>query len=377
MHIFGELNGTFHLCCHAAFQDNPTIVGSHEESLVDIWNSDTYKKTRLNFLKNKIPADCITACYNKEKQGSDSNRLQVNKRFSKHAHLQAKTNLDGSLNNKPTYLDIRFGNLCNFKCRMCSPHSSTSWYTDTLETGFSKVIDHFTKNKVFWEDVPDFIPHLEEVYFAGGEPFVQDGHYKLLELIIDSGHAKNINLSYNTNLSYSKYKKHNIQELWDNFKSISLWPSMDGFGKRAEYSRKGLSWEKFHTNAMLYKKYITTISSVINIFSITSMPDLILWCKHNNFDFYGTTLIYPLEQKITCLPKSTKKEILAMYKCFLYTHKDILNTYDIEQIKNWLTFMMSRDDSHLLPAFRLEQTRLDNLRNESFTEIFTEYSSWY
>ena len=66
-----------------------------------------------------------------------------------------------------------------------------------------------------------------------------------------------------------------------------------------------------------------------------------------------------------------------MYKCFLYTHKDILNTYDIEQIKNWLTFMMSRDDSHLLPAFKLEQTRLDNLRNESFTEIFTEYSSWY
>ena len=118
MHIFGGLNGNYHLCCHAQFQADSTIVGTYDQSLSDIWNSDHYKDTRLNFLKNKIPIECIKACYEKEKQGSDSNRLQVNRRFAKDTYLQEQTNIDGSIDTDPTYLDIRFGNLCNFKCRM-------------------------------------------------------------------------------------------------------------------------------------------------------------------------------------------------------------------------------------------------------------------
>ena len=74
MHIFGGLTGNFYLCCHAQFQTDTTIVGTYDQSLGDIWNSAQYKKTRLDFLKNKIPTECIKACYDKEKQGSGSNR---------------------------------------------------------------------------------------------------------------------------------------------------------------------------------------------------------------------------------------------------------------------------------------------------------------
>ena len=377
MHIFGGLTGNFYLCCHAQFQTDTTIVGTYDQALGDIWNSEKYKKTRLDFLNNKIPSECIRACYDKEKQGSDSNRLQVNKRFSKDGYLQSQTNEDGSLDNKPTYLDIRFGNLCNFKCRMCGPDASTSWYKDTLETGWSKTMDYYTDNKDFWADVPQFIPDLEEVYFAGGEPFIQEGHYKMLTLLIESGYAKNIHLSYNTNLSYHKFKKYNLPELWAHFKKVSLWPSVDGYGSRVEYSRKGLSWSKFEKHAIMFKDNITTISSVISIYSITSMPDLILWCKRNNFNFYGTTLIQPSEQKVTCLPKETKQDIIKLYKKFTNDYKKLLTRHDIEQIKSWLSFMVSTDDSYLLPTFKKEQERLDLLRNESFTKTFPEFTSWY
>jgi hypothetical protein len=376
MHIFGGLRGTFHLCCHAEFQPNTTIVGDHSQKLEDIWNSEVYKKVRLDFLNNKIPTDCITACYNKEKQGSISNRQQVNSRFNKKDYLQDKTNIDGSIDSKPTYLDIRFGNLCNFKCRMCGPDASTSWYTDSIEPRNS-VIDYFSDNDIFWKDIPKFLPQLEEIYFAGGEPFIQDGHYKMLNLLIDSGYAKNINISYNTNLSYSKFKKHDLKTLWANFNKVSLWPSVDGFGERAEYSRKGLDWSKFKKHASLFKDNITTISSVINIYSITSMPDLILWCKKNKFDFYGTTLINPPEQKITCLPKQSKQDIITLYKKFIIEYKAILAVNDLEQIKSWLLFMSSEDTSYLLPTFKAEQERLDILRKESFTNVFPEFATWY
>jgi len=377
MHIFGSLSGNFYLCCHAEFVPNTKIMGTHKQSLDSIWNSLDYKQVRLNFLKNKIPTECVHACYDKEKQGSGSNRLQVNQRFQKYAYIQDKTNSDGSVDSTPTYLDIRFGNLCNFKCRMCGPAASTSWYKDSNDPKWSKTLDYFTDNENFWKDVPQYIPNLEEVYFAGGEPFIQEGHYKMLNVLIDSGYAKNIHVSYNTNLSYSKFKKYDLTHLWGNFKKVSIWPSVEGYGSRVEYSRKGLSWSKFEKHAILFKEHIQTVSSVINIYSITSMPDLILWCKRNGFDFYGSTQIEPSFQRVTCLPKEAKQQVLSIYKKFIQEYKTILTSNDIEQIKSWLSFMVSADDSFLLPIFKKETERLDKLRNESFTKTFPEFASWY
>ena len=145
-----------------------------------------------------------------------------------------------------------------------------------IDPKWSKTIDYYTDNEDFWKDVPQYIPNLEEIYFAGGEPFVQEGHYKMLTLLIESGYAKNIHISYNTNLSYSKFKKYDLTELWSNFKKVSIWPSIEGYGSRVEYARKGLSWTKFEKHAIMFREHIQTVSCVINIYSITSMPDLIL-----------------------------------------------------------------------------------------------------
>ena len=377
MHIFGSLSGNFYICCHAEYAQGTKVMGTYKQSLGEIWNSKDYKQARLNLLKGIIPTECKNACYDKEKQGSGSNRITANDRFNKYAYLQDETNIDGSLDITPAYLDIRFGNLCNFKCRMCGPYASTSWYKDSEDPSWSKTIDYFTDNEDFWKDVPQYIPNLEEIYFAGGEPFVQEGHYKMLTLLIESGYAKNIHVSYNTNLSYSKFKKYDLTELWSNFKKVSIWPSIEGYGSRVEYARKGLSWPKFEKHAIMFKEHIQTVSCVINIYSITSMPDLIIWCKRNGFDFYGSTQIEPPYQKVTCLPKESKQQVLNIYKKFIKEYRPILTSHDLEQIKNWLSYMTSTDESSQLLAFKQETERVDKLRNESFAETFPEFASWY
>lgn len=377
MHLYGGLSGKYHVCCHSEYiQPLDGEVGSADQNLLEVWNGDQYKKIRKNFLNNAVPEVCKIACYDKEKLGSDSNRLQVNKRFNHLSKLQDLTNEDGSLNNFPTYLDIRFGNLCNFKCRTCGPDSSTSWYKDS-EVPFSKVIDPYTDNNQLWESLPKIIPSLLDVYFAGGEPFIQDGHYKLLNTLIDSGYSSKINLQYNTNMSYIMYKNHNLEHYWEKFKNVKLWPSCDGYGVRAEYNRKGLKWDTFETNCKHFKKYISSISAVVSVYSITSMPDLILWCKRNGLDYYGTTLIDPSYLSITCLPKEAKNMIVDLYKKFVVENSAILNNNDLAQIKSWLLFMKNKDDSHLLQRFKKEQMRLDLLREESFESVFTEFSNWY
>lgn len=377
MHLFGSLTGNFHVCCHAEYiQPLDGKVGSSQEDIEKVWNGDRYKQIRKGFLSGTCPSVCKTACYDKEKFGGDSNRLQVNERFKHLTYLQNETKDDGSLDSYPKYLDIRFGNLCNFKCRTCGPESSTSWYRDS-EQPFSKVIDHYTNNDKLWKSLPLIIPSLTDVYFAGGEPFIQDGHYKLLEALITSGCSKNINLQYNTNLSHTKYKNFDLKTYWDKFKSVKLWPSVDGYGTRAEYNRKGLEWETFERNCLTFKDYISSISSVVSIYSITSMPDLILWCKKNNFNYYGTTLIEPDYLSITCLPQNAKKSIVSLYKKFTYEYSSELDSRDLAQIRNWLLFLKNKDDSHLLKKFKMEQQRLDVLRDESFESVFKEYVSWY
>ena len=386
MHMFGTIDGKYKVCCFAENQKGVEILGTADQKPTEVWNNPKYKNLRKKFLNGEIPIACQKTCYDKERVGDRSNRQSVNSRFKKWEKLQDITESDGYLKTKPTYLDIRFGNICNFICRMCGPHSSTSWYKETIQKQvtmkgkiqkYTKPIDYFTNNEVFWSDIDNILPYVEEVYFAGGEPFVQDGHYKLITLLIQKDYAKKIVLSYNSNLSYSRYKDFDLLDLWKNFKGVKLWPSCDGFGKKVEYSRKGFEWDTFEKNCKKFHRYIHTISSVISIYSISSMPDLILWTKKNQLSFFGTTLIGPEDLSVTVLPKEAKKIINKQYHTFLNNYSTLFHKSEISNILNWLSYMNSRDDSYLLPRFKTNCSRMDKFRNESFVDIFPEFAEWY
>ncbi len=53
--------------------------------------------------------------------------------------------------------------------------------------------------KTFWEDFNKNTPDLNKIYFVGGEPTLQEEHYKLLKYLIATDKAKNITLQYNIN----------------------------------------------------------------------------------------------------------------------------------------------------------------------------------
>ena len=99
------------------------------------------------------------------------------------------TNEDGTLNDfKMRYLDIRFSNLCNMKCRTCGSGYSSQWEIEDAKEGF-KFND--PKNEVdvsrIQQDLYDQIPNLQRAYFAGGEPLITEDHYELLEEMIRQG----------------------------------------------------------------------------------------------------------------------------------------------------------------------------------------------
>ena len=376
MNLFGSISGEYKLCCFSEYAPNSVTLGTYDQEIDAVWNGEAMKKIRKDLLEGNPVPDCEWACYNKEQLGSESARQIVNHRYQDLWKLQASTLDDGFIKTYPTYLDVRFGNLCNFTCRMCGPHSSTSWYKEEpIHT--NKAIDHYTDNETFWKNIDKIAPWIQEVYFAGGEPFVQEGHYKLLTYLINNNYSNNIEVSYNTNLSYRKFKKYDLVELWNNFKNVKVWPSVDGFGKQNEYSRKGFNWEQFKENVDYYSKHIESFSSVIHMYSIWSMPEFILWAKKKKFKVHGTTLIAPAHQSITCFPKDVKKRINNKYKDFFIRYLSILDNDEVNMIKSWLTYMNSVDNSHILHEFKKANDKLDASRDEAFLDFYPEHESWY
>lgn len=379
IHLHGDIRGEYALCCHTDnyFKDGNIIrTGDSSQAPLEVWNGEPMRKARLQFLAGSYPEEC-SVCYNKEKIGIFSHRMGSNVDFKRFAKIQSLTRVDGSLPTPPVYLDFRFGNTCNFRCRMCGPDASTSWFKErhlSIGTTSEKAsVDYWTNNEKFWNDFSKIIDNIDTVYFAGGEPFVQEGHYKLLLKLIDHG-ATNVKLRYNTNLSYKKFKNYDLKELWKHF-DVRVWPSIDGYGDRVEYSRKGLDWKTFEENIEHYRDYLESLSVVSSVYTISSLPDLIKWIKDRGLNFHITNLTFPYELSSTIIPTDSKKEV--MYKFRETLRKVGLSDYEKSNIVDTLKYMTSKDDSHLLNKFKSYTDALDKSRDESFVEVFPEFAKWY
>ena len=379
MHLYGDVQGQYNLCCHISgpFDD----MGTYQEPISSIFNNEKYKKIRTQMLSGNIPEMCKKTCYDIEDLGGESNRQQVNKRFGKFAKLQDYTNKDGSVNNNPIYLDIRFGNKCNFKCRICGPFASSAWFKDAQKISEFKnspkqLEDYYTDSQDFWEYLQKIKKSVKCFYFAGGEPLLMDGHYKLLQWFIDNNKT-DVELTYNTNLSTLKYKNYDVFELWKKFENISLWPSVDGYKSHCQYSRTNFNWDIFETNLLKVKKYVKTVSCTTSIYSMLTTPELIAYMKSLNVSTYLSTLDSPDYFDMRLLPKNIKKHINKKFNILL--KKIPLNDGEKENILSNIKYLNKNieDENTLLKKFKLYNEQVDHLNNTSFVKIYPELAEWY
>ena len=332
-------------------------------------------------LSGNIPEMCKKTCYDIEDLGGESNRQQVNKRFGKFAKLQYYTNKDGSVNNNTIYLDIRFGNKCNFKCRICGPFASSAWFKDAQKISEFKnspkqLEDYYTDSQDFWEYLQKIKKSVKCFYFAGGEPLLMDGHYKLLQWFIDNNKT-DVELTYNTNLSTLKYKNYDVFELWKHFKNVSLWPSVDGYKTHCQYSRTNFNWDTFESNLLKTKKYVNTVSSTTSIYSILTTPELIAHMKTLGIATYLSILDFPPHCDMRLLPDNIKIKINRKFE--LLRRKFSFTSDQEENILSNIRYLNKNieDKNTLLKKFKLYNEQVDHLNNTSFVKIYPELAEWY
>ena len=378
IHLYGDVQGQYKLCCHIPTKDS---VGTYKEPISSIFNNEKYNKIRNQMLSGGVPKMCKKTCYDIEKLGGISNRQQVNKRFGKFAKLQDFTSKDGSISNDPIYLDIRFGNKCNFKCRICGPFASSAWFKDANKISVFKnypkqLEDYYTDSQDFWDYLQKIKKSVKYFYFAGGEPLLMDGHYKLLQWFIDNNKT-DVELTYNTNLSTLIYKNYDVFELWKKFENISLWPSVDGYKSHCQYSRTNFNWDIFETNLLKVKKYVKTVSCTTSIYSMLTTPELIAYMKSLNVSTYLSTLDSPDYFDMRLLPKNIKKHINKKFNILL--KKIPLNDGEKENILSNIKYLNNNieDENTLLKKFKSYNEQVDHLNHTSFVKTYPELAEWY
>ncbi len=384
VHLYVSPLGKLLPCCVAPNEANFPMIES--DSFEKVFNSKQMRELRFNMLNDK-PSEVCTYCYKLEGYGAHSHR--------KHSTTKAlnldpslvdvvnKTSPDGKLEEiNILYFDVRFSNVCNYKCRMCGSNYSTKWYEDSDLLGWSKKLKEpitSIKNIVnFCEQNKDFLKSIQYVYFAGGEPLVQTEHYEFLQWCVDNG--VNPELYYQSNGSILNYGKFNIFDLWKNFKKVTYSVSIDALGSLGEYIRSGYDDEKVNKNLTNICSYFgnnreITVNATFmayNAFYATEFFDEMAekeWVMESNV--YTQLLLYPEHLQPKVLPEPLKKEaidkILKSKWYEKYPHK-------FEQL---LSNLKDESTPELWKKFKEYTGKLDRRRGESLFDVFPEIKSYY
>jgi sulfatase maturation enzyme AslB (radical SAM superfamily) len=371
----GRSTGGWYTCFAA--QDR---IATTECSIQDAWNGPRMREIRLRMLKGDQIDQC-RGCHSLEDAGAIGFRRWANLNWRRHIWKAAETGSDGSVDCPIVSFDVRFSNLCNFRCRMCGHALSSSWYGDAVELGIAgstRVMDPWTKSDSFWYQVKEMVlPHVELIYFSGGEPLIQDAHYKMLDMLREYKRT-DVRLHYSTNLSTLKYKGHDVLRIWEKFKDVSVFPSIDGVGKRGEYIRKGLVYDDWLENVKKLGSHMQGYSVAISVYNIYHHLELCsaLQKKFPKIQEVALFVDDPKCLSIQIFPPEIKKQIESRHITFLEQNSQFPSSIR-RNTTNLMKYMMSADESHLAKEFKQYTSKLDELRRESFSDTFPELAEWY
>ena len=304
-------------------------------------NTSHKKEERRQMFAGERPSGC-QYCWNIEDMGSEyvSDRHIKTTSIHRDYHYQEVLQKDHTLDVKPSYIEISFGNECNFKCGYCHPKYSSRFYQEIKKHGpvetvnnhrcdidWFKIFEREEENPyvdAWWEWWPEIRDTLQILRITGGEPLMHKSTWELLE-DIDNNPTPNLEININSNLGMKhhlvvKYsdmiKKLRSERKINNFK---LFTSIDTWGERAEYIRTGLDielWEKNLDHYLTTTRLPVSFMITFNILAVTTFKSLLEkileWReKYNPLHQAGLQMIHidipylkePIQYDINILPK--------------------------------------------------------------------------
>ena len=424
-------NGDLRVCCQANASATKGILkkpsglafNAKADSLEEARNAPLLKEVRIAMLKGEEHENC-TRCREEDAAGIRSRRVYERVNWASEIteeKAREATFSDGTIDTNKTKVivyDIRLGNKCNLKCRMCGPTDSSAWYADQVKLWGStyhdshgkveliqsntgqwqpKNLDYdWTDSEKFWSQIDKNIPFIRQIQTVGGEPLLISRHFDLLQRCIDLGYSQNISVEYNSNLSIIPERAWGI---WRKFREIRIGVSLDGVAGVNEYIRGSSRWDSLERNIKRLDEaegnFTIWIATTVQAYNILHLPEIMKWRLNSRFRrvnchpwrplITAHPLHNPKHLNVRILPPAYKALVSERFQDFFswleiwcvgekIAEKDHKNLMEHARkiLGGYESYMHAEDWSHLLPKFLKYSSTLDSLRGERLGDVLPE-----
>jgi MoaA/NifB/PqqE/SkfB family radical SAM enzyme len=374
--------GTVRPCCLA---DDEIVDNNGEKfqlataDFADIQNSNHMRDLRGDFLAGKKPQTC-RKCWNEERSGRTSKRMHTLDRL-KHVLKDQEWTIDA----KPLmFLDLKLGNICNLKCRICGSWSSSQFASEEIawlpreEQKTSHAYQMLRagawpkENTQFWTQIDSVLSDIRYIEFTGGEPFMIEQHFDMLQGIVDRGIAHQVEIHYNTNGTQWPERG---PDIWKHFKTVEVAFSIDDVGARFDYQRTNADWAVVLDNITSFQYLQDRMPnlrlqccSTVNVFNVRYIDELAHWIALQRFDFVYWNMMHDAWYfSIATLPDTAKTQIIA--------HLESANVPDQyqDEFERIIDFMRNGASTDGFMT-RMKIADLDRKRNQDLRTVAPEFA---
>jgi len=387
------------LCC-LSNDSHDTSIETIPNNFKEYWSSSFYQSVRKKMLNNEYVENC-THCYKQEANGEFSERDRYTMMFGD-KNIQPDI-IYGNQYKTPIDLELRPGNLCNLKCRMCSPNASSqiekevnnnkdmllpiyTHHNDMITDAFLNLseenIEYLLSNA----------EHINQIKLLGGEPTIMPETIAILELLLEKK-LLNMTIHVTTNCTNANER---FLELIKNF-NVCYNFSIDGSGKTLEYIRYPINFNKLEENMQILCQGVqdsnAQILYTLQAYSLPNLVDFLTWVikmhdllqENNNtpddLELIVSDLVGPEWASIQSLPLDKRNEWIDNA-----LHSKIINRFssnideviasNFRLIKSNITEVLTRlrndTTEHSIDGFVDVTKRFDTVRKQHIKDFIPE-----
>lgn len=411
-------NGYNHSCHHPSPHKIP--IEEIRENPAALHNSKFKKEQRLKMLNGQRPSEC-DYCWKIEDLNKDyfSDRHYKTSDYWAWDRLDECAKTDPASDIHPSYLEVSFSNVCNFKCTYCSPEISSKWMeeierygsyptsTSNHDLNWLKEVGRYPYKHsddnpyvdAFWKYLPDIYDNLRVLRVTGGEPLLSKDVWQLFDYIQNNPNTE-LELAINTNLCVDTKLIEKfidtINELKKYVKRVDVYTSLESTGKQAEYSRYGLNYTQWvnNINKVLANTDVNVnIMTTINALSLTTMVEFLNYVMalreqynespaHNRIPISINYLRWPTHLSVNVLPIELRTQyrdhILTTSEQWLkYNNTGAARLYleEWDQVKRFCDYLVT-EQTDPTDFFKFID-EIDKRRNTDFVSTFPELKDFY
>ncbi|MCK9612242.1 MAG: radical SAM protein [Bacteroidales bacterium] len=339
--VYFDFYGQAFPCC----ENRKYYYGKYpKDSLNDIWFGNKIRRFRTLMKRKKLHKGCATCRYYLKKGSPESMKAWYYGFFPQHETY-------------PTKIEFQLANTCNLECFMCDGESSSMLRTASLKLPplSNPYDDDFIKQ------LEDYIPHLKQAHFVGGEPFMIPVFYKIWKKIIEVN--PKCLLIVQTNATILNDEIESLIEKGRFLFNISL-DTVDK--EKYEKIRINANFEKTMKNIHYFIDYCNRNNTELTITACPmqqnwkTLPDLVNFSNTNNVKLFFHTVYYPQKASLFGMPN---RELKIIHKVLTSIYLPENSEIEKENLRNYNALLLQIEKLYTKRSLKLKYALKEKRKN--------------